>query len=246
AGDPSPELKVDGKVDWGDGDHIVVTTTDYLPSHSEELIVVGKPTESGSVTTIKYKNADGVTPGVRWPHNGEVYDLSELPDGLGIERKSAETRAVVALLSRSIEIVSEGDHAVKNSFTTGYFGGHTIVRQGFDTYQVQGVRFHQLGQGGSIMHYPVHFHMARRTPQPSDPKTPITFVKDSSIDDSMTRWITIHATQGVTLARNVGYMSIGHGFYLEDGTETENKLFSNLGIFARAAVKNDANPRGVP
>ena len=49
-------------------------------------------------------------------------------------------------------------------------------------------------------------------------------MKDSSIHDSMTRWITLHATQDVLLARNVGYKSIGHGFYLEDGTEIDNKL----------------------
>jgi hypothetical protein len=44
----------------------------------------------------------------------------------------------------------------------------------------------------------------------------------------------------------VGYLSIGHGFYLEDGTETDNKLYSNIGIFARAAVNNVQNPRQVP
>ncbi|MFN8603017.1 MAG: hypothetical protein U0842_21325 [Candidatus Binatia bacterium] len=246
-GDTTKELKLDGVVDWRDEDHFVVTTTDYLPSHSEELVVVGTPVVANGVTTITYRNADGKTPGVKWPHNGEVYDFGTLPARLGIQRKSAETRAAVALLSRNIEIVSEGDQPVAKSFTDGYFGGHTIVRQGFDTYQIQGVRFHQLGQGGAIMHYPVHFHMARRTPQsPTDPDKPITFVKDSSVDDSMTRWITIHATQGVTLARNVGYLSIGHGYYLEDGTETENRFFANLGVFARAAVDNDNNPRRVP
>jgi cell migration-inducing and hyaluronan-binding protein len=140
-----------------------------------------------------------------------------------------------------------------------YFGGHTIVRQGFMLYQVQGVEFYELGQGGSIMHYPVHFHMARQTPivgpnMQSCNGQPCTFVKDSSVWDSMTRWITIHATQGVRLARNVGYASIGHGFYLEDGTETGNQLYANLGAFARGAVANGTtadkvnpqNPRFVP
>src|SRR5262249_48833240 len=42
------------------------------------------------------------------------------------------------------------------------------------------------------------------------------------------------------------YKSIGHGYYLEDGTETDNKFYSNLGIFARAAVDNVQNPRKVP
>jgi hypothetical protein len=62
----------------------------------------------------------------------------------------------------------------------------------------------------------------------------------------MTRWMTVHATHGVSLARNVGYLSIGHGFYLEDATETDIKLYANLGILARAAVINPQNPRQVP
>ena len=120
-----------------------------------------------------------------------------------------------------------------------YFGGHTIVRQGFAAFQVQGVEFRQMGQGGKIGHYPVHFHMVRTTP-------PNTFVTDSSINEFMTRWITVHGTSGVTLQRNVGYLSIGHGFYLEDAVETENNFYSNLGVFARAGVINAQNPRQVP
>jgi cell migration-inducing and hyaluronan-binding protein len=81
--------------------------------------------------------------------------------------------------------------------------------------------------------------MARQVP-------PNTFVKDSTINESMTRWIVLHSTQGVLLQRNIGYKSIGHGFYLESGTETDNKFYSNLGIFARAAVDNPQNPRQLP
>ena len=62
----------------------------------------------------------------------------------------------------------------------------------------------------------------------------------------MTRWIVLHSTLGVSVQRNVGYKSIGHGFYLEDGTETDNKFYSNIGIFARAAVDNDQNPAQGP
>jgi cell migration-inducing and hyaluronan-binding protein len=242
-------LTVAGKTDWQDGDHIVVTTTDYLPGHSEELVISGPPVV-GSTTTINFINADGLTTGVKWPHNGQVYDYTNVvPARLGLSKTVAETRAAVALLTRSIRIVSEGDTPVAHSFTEtpgSYFGGHTIVRQGFATYQVQGVEFYQLGQGGAMMHYPVHFHLARRTPQPANGLPAVTFVKDSTVHDSMTRWITLHGTQGVLLARNVGYLSIGHGFYLEDGSETDNRLHSNLGIFARAAVDNVQNPRKVP
>src|SRR5438034_1128118 len=67
--------------------------------------------------------------------------------------------------------------------------------------------------------------------------TPVgTMAVDNSINESMTRWIVLHATQDVLLARNVGWKSIGHGFYLEEATEVNNKLLSNLGIFARVVV----------
>ncbi|HLI64277.1 MAG TPA: hypothetical protein VKV05_12830 [Terriglobales bacterium] len=239
-------LQVSGMpADWQHNDFIVVTSTDYLPAHSEQMQV-----DSISGSTV---NLIGT---VKYPHWGQVYSLANVPckgqngppgmaceygpdllPGQGSADRNVDMRAAVGLLSRSIRIVSDGASAA--SAFTGYYGGHTIVRQGFLSYQVQGVEFYQLGQGGLIGHYPIHFHMDRITP-------PDTYVKDSSIWDSMTRWIVLHATSGVTLRRNVGYKSIGHGFYLEDGTETDNIIDTNLGVFARAAVQNPQNDRQVP
>ncbi len=248
-------LTVDRKVSLRKGDQIVVTTTDYLPGHSEQLTVSADVACGITITvdeTLKYA------------HNGTRFPLSTVPriDPV-LQSAGAETRAAVALLSRSIRIVSEGDDSSCSSpqgtcfpaESTGYFfGGHTIVRQGFKLVQIQGVEFYQMGQGGRLGHYPVHFHHARKTQNPPKspdgtkdlPQAPPTFVADSSVWDSMTRWIVLHGTQDVTLARNVGYKSIGHGFYLEDGTEINNTLVANLGIFARAAVDNVQNPRKVP
>ncbi|MEW6145796.1 MAG: pentapeptide repeat-containing protein [Thermodesulfobacteriota bacterium] len=251
------QLTVDRPVDWGVGDRIVITTTDYLPAHSEVLEIIAPPVSS---TTFNFKVINPFTGaeipgGLKYRHHGVTYPLTAIPTSYGINIKvngqpAAETRAAVALLSRSIRIVSGGDtfnaanptceyDCLSSSPATYHFGGHTSVRQGAKEVKIQGVEFYQLGQGGRLGHYPVHFHIARQVPDG-------TFVKDSSIWDSMTRFITIHATQGVTLARNVGFMSIGHGFYLEDGTEINNKLYSNIGILARAAVNNPQNPRQVP
>jgi hypothetical protein len=247
-------LSVDRKLKLRDGDQIVVTTTDYLPGHSELLTVDG---EHACATTIKVKEA------LKYHHNGAKYPLADAtPLDPTLRSAGAETRAAVAVLSRNIRIVSAGNTLndefpgapAPESDQAGYFfGGHVIVRQGFKVVQVQGVEFYQLGQGGRLGHYPVHFHHARKTqnppkdPQDRDlPRLPETFVKDSSIWDSMTRWIVLHGTQDVTLARNVGYLSVGHGFYLEDGTEINNTLDANLGIFARAAIANKQNPRKVP
>jgi hypothetical protein len=121
------------------------------------------------------------------------------------------------------------------------------MRQGIKQVQIQGVEYYQLGQGGALGRYPLHFHMDRAVPQPTvEPSFEGTYVVDNSIHESNTRFITLHATQGVLVARNVGYRSIGHGFYLEDATEINNRLYSNIGIQARAAVDDDLNDRKVP
>ncbi len=248
---------------WGAGDQIVLTSTDYLPGHSEELIISGVSSDStGTKITVS-------TP-IQYPHWGEAYDYSKLSSAVGPQddpnrpatqqSRHLENRAAVALLTRSILIESEGTTPVLQDRQTGpndphyplsagFYGGHTMVRDGFAEYQVQGVEFANLGQGGEIGHYPVHFHMARTVPQPNPPSTPSfagTYLVDSSVHDSNTRFVTLHATQGVIVARNVGFRSIGHGYYLEDATEINNKLYSNIGIQANAAVKSDQNPRNVP
>ena len=113
-----------------------------------------------------------------------------------------------------------------------------VIRQGFELAVIQGVEFKQMGQGGRLGHYPIHFHMARKTPDN-------TLITQNSINELMTRWIVLHSTSHVFVDDNIGYKSIGHGFYLEDATETGKVFSENLGIFARAAIDNDQNPRKV-
>jgi hypothetical protein len=255
-------ITVNHAVSWRMGDHIVVTTTDYLPSHSEEMILVK---DAAGGTTLTIMNADPNQPnGFQFEHNASVkalpptmpadigpQDDPNLPKGNG---RLVDTRAAVALLTRNIQIVSEGDTLLQTFDqmpSDYYFGGHTIIRQGFAGYRVQGVEFYHLGQGGAKGRYPVHFHMARKTPQPKptdpDPAAPLDYLKDCSIHDSMTRFVTVHATEGVYIARNVGYKSIGHGYYLEDATEINNKFYGNIGILAQAAIQDKVhNPRQVP
>jgi hypothetical protein len=255
-------LQLDRVGDWEPGDKIVITTTDYLASHSEQLII--KSVDNTATYNGAKVSAVTVTAGAQWKHSGDYYPLNNIDpkDQLKLnititdgKTRGVETRAAVGLLSRSIRIVS-GGNTVNTDFPAAtdpapdrYFGGDTIVRQGFALFQMQGVELYQLGEGGKIGHYPVHFHLARVTSPANNPDGSAgrqTFVRDCSIWDSMTRFITLHATQGVTLARNVGYESIGHGFYLEDGSEIDNNLYSNLGVMARAGVINKQNPRQVP
>jgi hypothetical protein len=248
-------FQVAGQVDWTGGDHILISPTDYLPGHAEEAVIADaeydSAADSSSITIsgVVLDTGKFLEGGVRFPHNGTAYPVpADVKAKLELDRDVVDTRAAAALLSRSIRIVSEGNTGPDTSNGTdpyfpptvgNYFGGHVIFRQGFKQVQLQGVEFRQLGQGGLMGRYPVHFHMDRKVP-------PDTFVKDCSMNESMTRWITIHGSQGALLARNVGWKSIGHGFFVEDGTETDNKFYANIGVLARAGVQNIENPRQVP
>jgi hypothetical protein len=264
------QLVLDRVVNWQVGDWIVVTATDYLPSHSEKRQIAG-------IATTGQQSVITVTVPLSYPHNGQPYDLTQhnLPDRLNDNNEtfmtSVDTRAAVALLSRSIRIVSEVcssydpatnacpglPAACNNTWNPSknqcsglpeqagsYFGGHVIARQGFTGFQMKGVELKQLGQGGRMAHSPVNFHMARQVPTYGNPN--ITYVMACSVNESMTRMYEIRGTQGVILKRNVGYKSIGHGYFLAEGTETGNTLTANLGIYARPAVTYRDNPRNVP
>ena len=57
-----------------------------------------------------------------------------------------------------------------------------------------------------------------------------------SIHDSYSRFVTVHGTHEAIVQDNVGYNCVGHGFFLEDGYETENKLIGNLGIMVKPGI----------
>jgi hypothetical protein len=73
--------------------------------------------------------------------------------------------------------------------------------------------------------YSIHFHLVRDSMRGAS-------VIGASIWDSGNRWITIHGTDYLVVRDCVGYKSIGHGFFFEDGTEVFNVLDRNLAIQA--------------
>jgi hypothetical protein len=85
--------------------------------------------------------------------------------------------------------------------------------------------FRHLGKEGVLGRYSIHFHQVRDTMRGAS-------VIGASIWDSGNRWITIHGTDYLVVRDCVGYQSIGHGFFLEDGTEVFNVLDHNLAIQA--------------
>ena len=85
--------------------------------------------------------------------------------------------------------------------------------------------FRYLGKEGVLGRYPLHFHLIKDGMRGSS-------VVGASVWDSGNRWITVHGTQYMTIRNTVGYWSVGHGFFLEDGSEVYTLFDNVLGVNA--------------
>jgi hypothetical protein len=102
--------------------------------------------------------------------------------------------------------------------------GHTMYHRN-SRGSISYAEFRHLGKQGVLGKYPIHFHLCGDTMRGSS-------VVGASIWDSGNRWVTIHGTQHLVVRDCVGFRSVGHGFFLEDGTEAYNVLDHNLAVMA--------------
>ena len=126
-----------------------------------------------------------------------------------------EYRAEVANLSRNVVVESAAPDGVR---------GHTMYHK-HSAGSLSYAEFRHLGKKDVLGKYAIHFHLCRDTMRGSS-------VVGCSIWDSNNRWVTIHGTDYLVVRDNVGYKSVGHGFFLEDGTETYNVIDRNLAVGA--------------
>jgi len=124
-------------------------------------------------------------------------------------------RGEVANLSRNVIVESADPDGVR---------GHTMYHRG-SAGGISYAEFRHLGKEGVLGRYSIHFHLVRDTMRGAS-------VIGASIWDSGNRWITIHGTDYLVVRDCVGYRSIGHGFFMEDGTESFNVLDRNLAVQA--------------
>jgi hypothetical protein len=122
----------------------------------------------------------------------------------------------VANLSRNVIVESADVNGVR---------GHTMYHRG-SSGSISFAEFRHLGKEGVLGKYALHYHLVGSTMRGSS-------VLGASIWDSRNRWLTIHGTNYLVVRDCVGFSSVGHGFYLEDGTEVYNTLDRNLAVGAR-------------
>jgi hypothetical protein len=129
---------------------------------------------------------------------------------------AGDYRGEVANLSRNVVVESADPKGLR---------GHTMYHR-YSAGSISYAEFRHLGKKDVLGRYALHFHLVGDTMRGSS-------VIGASIWDSHNRWLTIHGTNYLVVRDCVGYQSIGHGFFLEDGTEVYNVLDRNLAVGAR-------------
>src|SRR5947208_12320423 len=128
-----------------------------------------------------------------------------------------EYRAEVANLSRNVVVESAAPDGVR---------GHTMYHKN-SVGSISYAEFRHLGKRDVLGRYALHFHLCGDTMRGAS-------VVGASIHDSHNRWVTVHGTNYLVVRDCVGYHAVGHGFFLEDGTEVLNVFDRNLALQACA------------
>lgn len=190
--------------DWNQNDHLIITGTEEQRERRRSGDRSGgfidtAQTEERRVVKVSGKDfSGGYTITLDKPLSFAHYADDEF-------------KAEVANLTRNVVVESAAPDGVR---------GHTMIHadsQGSISY----AEFRHLGKRGLLGRYSLHFHLCGNSMRGSS-------VIGASIWDSHNRFLTIHGTDSIVVRDCVGYKSIGHGFFLEDGTETNNILDHNL------------------
>ncbi|XP_066448876.1 inactive cell surface hyaluronidase CEMIP2-like isoform X2 [Eleutherodactylus coqui] len=208
----------DDVTSWLPGNRIVIASTDYSMHQAEEFNLL-------HCTECK-SNQVKIDGSPLYLHVGEVID--------GIDM-----RAEVGLLTRNIVIKGEmetscyGDNHCQ-FFNYDTFGGQIKIQRHFTSVHLSGVELTNMGQQ-ILGSYPVHFHMAGTVDEEGGYKPP-TYIDNLAIHHCFSRCVAIHGTHGLLIRDTIGYDTLGHCFFLEDGVEQKNTFYHNLGLVTKAGT----------
>lgn len=103
--------------------------------------------------------------------------------------------------------------------------------------KLSNVELFHVGQSFRLGRYAIHFHM--------NGDSPSSYVRECAIHQSFNRAVNIHASNYITIERNVIYDIMGGAYFLEDGVEIGNKFLYNLAVFVRTSsslLNEDVTP----
>ncbi len=209
----SNSITLSEPVDWEIGDEIVIVSSRTDWNEAEKRMI-------NSISADNLKITFNET--LKFPHFSKTKTYTRTTDG---KSWTADLRAEVGLLSHNIKI-----QGAENSEQTG-FGGH-IMAMPNSTLIGSSVELYRMGQKAKLGKYPWHWHLLHDfgTGQ---------YFKNSSIHKSFNRAITIHGTSYTTIDNNFFYDHIGHGVFLEDGSERYNVIKNNVALGTRKPKKGE-------
>lgn len=214
---------------WKEGDNIIVTSTHRQRDRQGADFLAGAETEMRSIVQAPPREgrggregagARGGAGGFRAANESGPVGNRDFTGGYAISLDKPliyahyaddEHQAEVANLTRNVIVESADPDGVR---------GHTMYHRG-SAGSISYAEFRHLGKRDELGRYSIHFHLCGDTMRGSS-------VIGASIWNSHNRWITIHGTDSLVIRDCVGFKSVGHGYFLEDGTEVNNILDHNL------------------
>lgn len=191
---------------WRVGDNVIVVTTAMIGLFDNRTTgQIGSVRDNSQTEERTIKAIDGAVLTLDKPL---AYDHTV--DG--------EYRGEVANLSRNVVVSSADPKAPR---------GHTMYHKG-SAGSISYAEFRHLGKEGVLGRYPIHFHQVGDSMRGSS-------IVGASVWDSGNRWVTVHGTDYLLIRDVVGYQAMGHGFFLEDGSEVFNIFDRNLAVQALRA-----------
>ncbi|MEM8952716.1 MAG: G8 domain-containing protein [Verrucomicrobiota bacterium] len=207
-------LFLDGDVsDWRAGDRIVITATDRQRPVAGVMtphVTDKASSEERTITQVSHYASSVLQRSVA----SDSYVTIDAPLVFP-HRAEGGYAGEVANLSRNVIIESADPEGPR---------GHTMYHR-HSAGSISYAEFRHLGKEGLLGRYPIHYHLVGDSMRGSS-------IIGASIWDSDNRWVTIHGTQYLVVRDCVGYRSVGHGYFMEDGTEVFNVLDRNLAIQA--------------
>jgi hypothetical protein len=203
----SNQITMASAVDWVVGDEIVIVSSrpDWEEAEKRTIAAI-----SGDGLTITLNSS------LNYPHVGSVETYTRSTDN---KTWTADLRAEVGLLTRNVKI--QGDAGSES----GGYGGH-IMAMNNSTINGSNIELYRMGQKAILARYPWHWHLLHEFGEGQ-------YLKNSSIHRSFNRAVTIHGTSYVNVENNFFYDHIGHGIFLEDGSERYNTIINNVVLLTK-------------
>ena len=209
----SNQITMATAVDWDIGDEIllVASQTDWNEAEKKKITAI-----SANDLNITLNS------NLSYPHSGIVETYTRNTDN---KTWTADLRGEVGLLTHNIKI--QGD---ASSESNG-FGGHIMCMPN-STINASSIELYRMGQKAKLGRYPWHWHLL-------DDFGTGQYFKNSSVHHSFNRAITIHGTSYVNVENNFFYDHIGHGVFLEDGSERFNTIKNNVVLLSKRPLMGE-------